>query len=86
VKRIGPELKMPKLKGSEMKVPPFLSDLYYDLRDRRLLPLLALILVAIVATPFLLKEDSPEPAPAPPPVAGNGSRRTPSSSTSPPPC
>ena len=30
----GPELKMP-----ELKVPPFLSDLYYDLRDRRLLPL-----------------------------------------------
>ena len=35
-------------------MPPFLVDLYYDLRDRRLLPLLALVLVAIVAVPFLL--------------------------------
>ena len=56
MKRIGPELKMPKLKGSDAKVPPVLADLYYDLRDRRLLPLIALILVAIVAAPFLLKE------------------------------
>lgn len=45
----GPELKMP-----EMKVPTFLSDLYWDLHDRRLLPLVALIVVAIVAVPFLL--------------------------------
>lgn len=45
----GPELKMP-----EMKVPPFLSDLYWDLRDRRLLPIIALIVVAIIAVPFLL--------------------------------
>ena len=45
---------MPKLKGGEMKVPPFFADLYADLRDRRLLPLIALIAVAIVATPFLL--------------------------------
>jgi hypothetical protein len=45
----GPELKMP-----EMKVPPFLSDLYWDLRDRRLLPLVALAIVAIIAVPILL--------------------------------
>lgn len=70
MKRIGPELKMPKLKGSEMNVPPFLSDLYFDLRDRRLLPLVVLILVAIVATPILLAggseelETSPAPGPA----------------------
>jgi hypothetical protein len=71
VKRIGPELKMPKLKGSEMKVPPFLSDLYFDLRDRRLLPLVVLILVAIVATPFLLAGGTEEPEPTPlPGVAG----------------
>lgn len=71
MKRIGPELKMPKLKGGEMKVPPFLSDLYFDLRDRRLLPLVALILVAIVATPILLAEGSEEsePSPAPGPAA-----------------
>lgn len=71
MKRIGPELKMPNLKGSEIKVPPFLSDLYFDLRDRRLLPLIALMLVAIVATPFLLKNDSAPIEPVPPPTAGN---------------
>ena len=49
----GPELKMP-----ELKVPPFLSDLFYDLRDRRLLPLVALVVVAIVAVPFLLGGES----------------------------
>lgn len=66
MKRIkGPELKM-----SELKVPPVLKDLYSDLRDRRLLPLLGLILVAIVAVPFLLSE-SPESSEGP--VAGSGS-------------
>lgn len=62
MKRIGPELKTPDLKN--LKVPPFLSDLFYDLRDRRLLPLVGLILVAIVATPFLLGgSEEVEPAP-----------------------
>jgi len=72
MKRIGPELKMPKLKGSDVKVPPFFEDFYYDLRDRRLLPVIALVLVAIVAAPFLLKNDGEgvEPVPAPAPEAG----------------
>jgi len=69
VKRLGPELKMPKLKGGEMKVPSFLFDLYLDLRDRRLLPLVGLILVAIVATPILLAGGSAEPEAAPAPGA-----------------
>ena len=56
----GPELKMP-----DLKVPSFLQDLYWDLRDRRLLPLVGLIVVAIVAVPFLLGGDSPEPLPDP---------------------
>jgi hypothetical protein len=72
VKRLGPELKLPKLKGGEMKVPPFLSDLYFDLRERRLLPLVGLILVAIVATPILLGGGSEEAAPVPPPAAVSG--------------
>jgi hypothetical protein len=72
VKRLGPELKMPKLKGGEMKVPPFFSDLYADLRDRRLLPLVALILVAIVATPVLLAGGAEEAEPVPGPIAGAG--------------
>lgn len=51
----GPELKMP-----ELKVPDFVSDLYWDLRDRRLLPLAALVIVAIAAVPFLLGGSSDE--------------------------
>jgi len=74
MKRVGPELKMPDLKS--LKVPPVLQDLYQDLRDRRLLPLVALILVAIVATPFLLgggAEEEPAPAPAVPLEASTSS-------------
>jgi hypothetical protein len=81
VKRIGPELKLPKLRsrsgssgnGSGIKVPPFLSDLYQDLRDRRLLPLVVLLLVGIVAAPILLggggSEGEEEEAAVPPPAA-----------------
>lgn len=54
----GPDLKMP-----DLKVPGFASDLYYDLRDRRLLPLVAFVLVAIVAVPFLLSGGSSESGP-----------------------
>lgn len=78
MKRIGPELKMPKLKGGEMKVPPFFSDLYADLRDRRLLPLVGLILVAIVATPFLLGGSEP-PKPVPVPETAGGAEAAASS-------
>lgn len=57
----GPQLK----KGSSLKPPAFLADFYYDLRDRRLLPVIVLILVAIVATPILLGQGSePELPPA----------------------
>lgn len=49
---------MKRLKGPELKVPDFLVDLYWDLRDRRLLPLVALVLVAIVAAPILLSQGS----------------------------
>jgi hypothetical protein len=72
MKRLGPELKMPKLKKSDLKLPPVLVDLYWDLWDRRLLPLIALVVVAIAAVPFLLgggSEESPAP-PAPPATPG----------------
>ncbi|HEV7398791.1 MAG TPA: hypothetical protein VGN84_00835 [Solirubrobacterales bacterium] len=46
--------KGPELKLSEIKVPDFLLDLYYDLRERHLLPLVAILLVAIVALPVAL--------------------------------
>ncbi len=57
----GPDLKMP-----ELKMPDVVADLFYDLRDRRLLPLVALVLVAIVAVPFLLGGGSDEAAVPPP--------------------
>ncbi len=53
----GPELKLP-----EIKVPDFLLDIYYDLRERHLLPLVAILLVAIVALPILLSASSSDPA------------------------
>jgi hypothetical protein len=69
-------LKGPELRLSELKVPQVLQDLYWDLRDRRLLPLIALILVAIVAVPFLLAGgDSPSEPVVPPPAAGGSSAR-----------
>jgi hypothetical protein len=61
------KLKKPPMKRPEPKVPAFLADLYYDLRDRRLLPLIALVVVAIAAVPFLL--GSSEPLPLPPAAA-----------------
>lgn len=65
---------MPSLKSGDLKVPPFLSDLYFDLRDRRLLPVMGLILVAIVATPILLaggSEPEATPAPGPAPITNS---------------
>ena len=56
-------LKRPDLSMPDVKPPGFLADVYYDLRDRRLLPLLALVIVAIAAVPFLLGDDVEEPAP-----------------------
>lgn len=69
-------LKGPELKLSELKVPQVLQDLYWDLRDRRLLPLIALVLVAIVAVPFLLGESAKPVEPvAPSPGASSSSAR-----------
>ncbi|HEX7278072.1 MAG TPA: hypothetical protein VF255_00485 [Solirubrobacterales bacterium] len=73
MKRVGPELKMPDLK--KVKVPRFFADLYQDLVDRRLLPLVALILVAIVAVPILLGESEKTFEPPPPMPGSAGSAR-----------
>jgi len=58
----GPDIKLP-----ELRMPGFLVDLYYDLRDRHLLPVVALLIVGIVAVPILFGDssDSGEPAPEP---------------------
>jgi hypothetical protein len=55
----GPDLKMPDLRS--IRVPAFVEDLYYDLKDRRLLPLVALCIVAIIAAPILLAGGSENP-------------------------
>ena len=60
----GPDLKLPKLRKPSGSAPGPLADFYYDLRDRRF-PVLALVLVAIVATPILLGNKS-EPVSVPP--------------------
>ncbi len=52
---------MKKPKRPELKVPSVLEDLFYDLRDRRLLPLIAVIAVAIAAVPFLLSNSTKPP-------------------------
>ena len=49
----GPELKLP-----DLKVPDFALDIYYDLRERHLLPLVAILLVALVALPIVLSGGS----------------------------
>lgn len=71
--------KGPELKLSEIKAPSFLVDLYYDLKERHLLPVAAILLVAIVAVPIALSSGSgrsaqePEaPAPAASTETGNG--------------
>lgn len=66
-------LKGPELKLSGLKVPQVLQDLYWDLRDRRLLPLIALVIVAIVAVPFLLGEGEKPPEPVAPSPGASGS-------------
>lgn len=63
---------MKRPRGPELKMPRFLVDLYWDLRDRHLLPLVALGLVAIVAVPFLLGGDSQKPLPRPSHAGGLG--------------
>jgi hypothetical protein len=70
--KAGPELKMP-----DLKVPDFLVDLYWDLRDRRLLPLVALAIVAIVAVPFLLGGGSEQEEEGASAVAGASSAPSP---------
>jgi hypothetical protein len=50
--------KGPEIKFSDLKVPQVVSDLYWDLRDRYLLPAVVLLLIAIVAVPMAMGESS----------------------------
>ena len=54
----GPEIKLPS-KMPKLKAPKFLADIYADLRDRHLLPLVAVLAVAIVVVPIALSESGP---------------------------
>jgi hypothetical protein len=56
---MNPLRKGPEIKLSDVKVPRFARDLYHDLRERHLLPLVAILLVGIVAAPIVLAQ-SPE--------------------------
>lgn len=62
---------------SSPEIPRFLTDLYGDLRDRRLLPLVAALAVAIPAVPVMLKTDAPEPV-APVAVSASAEEDVPS--------
>ena len=71
----GPELKMP-----ELKVPDFMLDIYYDLRERHLLPLVAILLVALVALPIALTRGGSESEPGESGAIATPSSTVPSSS------
>ncbi len=57
--------KGPDLKLSELKVPGFLEDVYCDLRERHLLPLVGLLLIALIAVPILLSRGGGAEEPSP---------------------
>jgi hypothetical protein len=68
--------KGPELKLSELHVPAFVYDVYYDLKERHLLPLALVLLVALVAVPIYVKSTASsgeEPAVSAPPVATGAS-------------
>jgi hypothetical protein len=48
--------KGPEIKLSGIEVPGFLQDLYYDLRERHLLPLAVILVIAIIVVPIALSQ------------------------------
>jgi hypothetical protein len=69
VKLPRPSLKTPKVKAPELKLPPAVGAVIDNLRERGLLPVAVLLVVAIVAVPFLLAGGSESPPPKPGPSA-----------------
>ena len=66
----GPKIELSKLKAGNLKVPGPLRDLWNDLRSQHLLPVVAILIVGLVAIPVLLGGSSkPEPEPAAPAAA-----------------
>jgi hypothetical protein len=58
----GPELKMPSFVSSA-SMPKPVGNVVADLRQRGLLPIVLVLIVAIVAVPFLLSSSKEAPAP-----------------------
>lgn len=65
--------KGPEIKLSGLKVPGFIEDVYYDLKDRHLLPVAAILLVALVAVPIAVSDSSGSEEPLPGGVGASGS-------------
>jgi len=66
------KIPTPKFHGPQVRIPPFLNNLYRDMRDRRLLvPALAL-LVALIAVPVMLKSSPSSSPPSPQASSGTG--------------
>lgn len=55
----GPEVNLSTLKN--VKVPGFLQDIYYDLKDRHLLPVALILVAAIIAVPIAISDSGSEP-------------------------
>jgi hypothetical protein len=75
-RRSTPKLSRPSLGGPELQMPKFATDLYADLRDRHLLPLVALLIVAIIAAPILLSGSGGEEPAAVTPAGVEGETKT----------
>jgi hypothetical protein len=61
--------KGPEIKLSELKIPDFLYDLYYDLKERHLLPLAAVLAVSLVVVPIALSRTTGSTPPEETPIA-----------------
>ena len=60
-------MKRPEIKRPDVQVPAVVENIYRDLRDRNLLPIAALLVVAIIAVPIVLSassDTSPSEAPS----------------------
>jgi hypothetical protein len=64
--------KGPEVKLSEIKVPGIVEDVYYDLKDRHLLPVAVILLIAIVAIPIAISGNSSSEVDPPPGAAEAG--------------
>lgn len=58
--------KKPEMQMGSVKLPGFVEDLARDLRERRLLPLVVLLLIAIVTVPIALSDKSSPAEPTSP--------------------